>query len=361
MRPAILDAAKTKWPTVAVQPVACADALMAISIEHPQPELLAKFLSDFGLSSVSHPERILLRSKEGGAFCYIIEQGSKARVNGFYYKMSNQSDASEVAARLGGTVKAMALPGGGSAVETVDPLGAAVTLVWDCEWVANPAGLPPLTNVRGRTDRINMPYPSNACSANVRRIGHIVVRTPQLREAAEWYVATLGMIASDVQTLPSGEPALVFLRCNRGDTPADHHTTVFSLSPVNIFGHVAFEVEDLDSLALGQQHLRACGWEHRWGLGRHAMGSQLFDYWAAPGGLEHEHYADGDLLSSGYPTRYSPFTLGSLWSWGHDLPSRNAPGKFSDIPYWPEGVAEELGNELSTPGRPWQQNPGSET
>jgi hypothetical protein len=119
----------------------------------------------------------------------------------------------------------------------------------------------------------------------------------------------------------------------------------------------------VESVGQGNQHLQARGWTHYWGIGRHILGSQVFDYWKDPVGDEWEHYADGDVMTSEYPTGYLPLTRGSLWAWGADLPDDMRP------PIAPEDVAkihaaggfgsmdvrrvEGLMQALSIPPRPW--------
>lgn len=43
--------------------------------------------------------------------------------------------------------------------------------------------------------------------------------------------------------------------------------------------HSSFEVHDMDIQALGHQWLKNKGYELEWGVGRHVLGSQIFDYW----------------------------------------------------------------------------------
>ena len=57
-----------------------------------------------------------------------------------------------------------------------------------------------------------------------------------------------------------------------------------------------------------------------WGIGRHVLGSQLFDYWYDPDGMEFEHYTDGDLFTAGHETHYVPLELAGIWAWGDDVP-----------------------------------------
>ena len=53
----------------------------------------------------------------------------------------------------------------------------------------------------------------------------------------------------------------------------------------------------LDDIMIGHEHLAAKGYEHFWGLGRHSLGSQVYDYWGDPWGRVHEHWADSDRLN----------------------------------------------------------------
>jgi hypothetical protein len=51
-----------------------------------------------------------------------------------------------------------------------------------------------------------------------------------------------------------------------GDKPAHVH-------------HTSFEVNDFDSQTIGHDWLRSKKWTNCWGVGRHILGSQIFDYW----------------------------------------------------------------------------------
>ena len=61
--------------------------------------------------------------------------------------------------------------------------------------------------------------------------------------------------------------------------------------------HAAFEVVDYDDLMCGHNHLKAANRTPAWGVGRHILGSQIFDYWRDPWGNELEHWTDGDLFA----------------------------------------------------------------
>ncbi len=107
-----------------------------------------------------------------------------------------------------------------------------------------------------------------------------------------------------------------FIRCDRGKTPADHHTLALVLGPVNRYVHSAYQVADLDALAAGGEYLRDHGYYRSWGIGRHVQGSQIFDYWRDPDGLLVEHFSDGDMFDCTVEPGWAAFTASGLAQWG---------------------------------------------
>lgn len=57
-----------------------------------------------------------------------------------------------------------------------------------------------------------------------------------------------------------------------------------------------------------------------WGVGRHILGSQLFDYWWDTSGNMVEHYADGDLVNEDTPVGWGEAGHESLAVWGPECP-----------------------------------------
>ena len=109
------------------------------------------------------------------------------------------------------------------------------------------------------------------------------------------------MIVSDFLYYPGQRdrgPAMSFIRCDRGSTPADHHTLALALGPSNRYVHSAYQACDLDAIAAGGEYLRELGYYRSWGIGRHIQGSQIFDYWRDPDGFLVEHFADGDMFDN---------------------------------------------------------------
>lgn len=109
---------------------------------------------------------------------------------------------------------------------------------------------------------------------------------------------------------------MVFSRLDRGDELVDHHCFFFFEGPKAHIHHSSFETHDFDTQVLGHDWLRHKGYENLWGVGRHIMGSQIFDYWYDPDKFVLEHYVDGDLLDAKEDTKLSKATLDTLYVWG---------------------------------------------
>jgi hypothetical protein len=218
-------------------------------------------------------------------------------------------------------------------------------------------------NTPGNKRRVNQTVRPPLEPSPVFRLGHVVMQRPDFDRSMQWYMRHFGLIPTDVFALPDGRPNLAFMRLDRGSEPADHHSLAILGGPATNLLHVSFETFDIDSLGQGHQILRAAGWKHYWGIGRHQYGSQLFDYWKDPAGDEWEHYADGDVMNVDYPTGYHPLERGSLWTWGDDLPDALRP-KFSPRVLWSMLTLSRRGKidmsrmagvkqALSVPPRPW--------
>lgn len=71
----------------------------------------------------------------------------------------------------------------------------------------------------------------------------------------------------------------VFWRLDRGKEEVDHHCFFFYQGPKYHVHHASFETYDFDAQVLGHDWLREKGYKNCWGVGRHVLGSQIFDYW----------------------------------------------------------------------------------
>jgi hypothetical protein len=358
----------------AIQPLVCPPALgRAVELaflmwEKKSLAPTAQFLNDFGMQVVSQTEEKLIARGTGKApAIYVAHRGGENRFLGSAFVMSDDTDLTRYIKEFGATViDSTQIPGSGRGIELKDPAGRQVWLIQSQTQVeALPVreSVTHLTNGPNVRARINQPLRTPIEPARVIRIGHFVLQTVNFLALAQWYIRVLGLIPSDVQYLADGSPNLAFCRLNLGPTPADHHTVVFVGAIEEKYEHSAYEVIDLDALGQGQQVLKAKGHKHMWGIGRHVLGSQLFDYWHDPEGFELEHYADGDLFTADFETGYSPLTFGSIWAWGQDAPSSMKPSKsprnlwrvFQHLRNGRLNVKrlKLLGEALDPPARPW--------
>ena len=181
-------------------------------------------------------------------------------------------------------------------------------------------GRPPLPlNFGSGPARVNATQRPARRPAEIQRLGHVVLGTTRFRAALDWYLDTLGLIVSDFLYLDGQRdrgPAMAFIRCDLGSVPADHHTLAMALQPHTGYVHSAYELTDLDEVAVSGEYLRERGYRHAWGLGRHIQGSQIFDYWRDPDRLMFEHYTDGDVFDAAMEPGWAPLSASGLAQWG---------------------------------------------
>jgi catechol-2,3-dioxygenase len=327
-----------------------------------------RFWRDFGLHIVSTtPQRLVARAAGSAACVAVAERGSANRFVGPALRMSDDTDLAIYVNRLGGTwLSPEGIPGGGRGVAVEDPCGRSV---WLLQGQTRVEPLPmrspqtSLTNTSRHAPRVNRTVRTPIEPAQVAKLGHLVLQTVDFSTMAQWYMQVLGLIPTDVQYLSDGSPNLAFCRLDLGDAPADHHSLVLVGGLEEKYEHSAYEVIDLDALGQGQQVLRAAGHSHMWGIGRHLLGSQLFDYWRDPDGFELEHYADGDLFTADHETEYSPLTFSGIWAWGDDAPASMKPKMnlrtlLRVLKLLRSGAITPqrlklLGSALGAPARPW--------
>ncbi len=298
--------------------------LALLEFAGPDAEVAKRFFTGFGLQHRQGDDGSLEFSAEAGApVAVIYRQAAKASFVGPTFAVTTVAELEQLAARTGAAAPApLQLPGHPPGVILTDPNGVSVKVAHFEAWRTLPAcGEAALVNRGDDKPRINAPRRPQRSPSRVLRLGHMVLGTPEWEATARFYIETLGLIPSDVQALPDGRPAVAFLRCDRGDEPTDHHTFVVARLPVMDFEHAAFEVPDLDEVGMGGQMLREGGFRRAWGIGRHILGSQIFDYWFGPDGRKFEHFADGDLFDAARPTRYHAMSVAGLSQWGPPVPS----------------------------------------
>lgn len=348
------------------EPIIKADAMAYVRFSRRDPDRMERFLKDFGLHPVEVVDGVRYYRGCGEApYLVAVAPGLEDAFAGFGVTVQERADLVRLAAAVDAPISAVDAPGGGERVRLTDPYGLGVDVVAGQRPVAPlaEAAAPSPVNTPTAKARVNQTVRPPLRPSPIYKLGHVVLQRPDFDLAAQWYMRHIGLIPSDVQVLADGAPALAFFRLDRDERPADHHSVAILGAPGVGLLHVSFETFDMDAVGQGHQFLRAQGWTPYWGVGRHMLGSQFFDYWKDPVGDEWEHYADGDVMDAAYPTGYHPLARGSLWLWGDDLPDSMRPdapmdaledihaaGGFGDMPL--EKVRGFM-TAMQLPPRPW--------
>ncbi len=322
----------TPQPKRCQKPTVKAQKLAYLLFELPDLDIAEKFLCDFGLTTAFRDEKHLyMRSAGPEPFCYRATKAEKETFIGFGFMVGGIEDLEGLAKVSGASgIQKSGYIGGGHCVRLTDPSGFIVEAVCDQEVVVplqHRSALP--LNYELKTPRVNDTQRPPVNTPEVLKLGHTVLEVADYQETCAWYTQHFGLIPSDVQVLSDGSPVVVFLRLDLGSTPADHHTMAIAQGFMPSYSHSAYELVDADAVGMGQRILRERGWKHSWGIGRHILGSQIFDYWQDPWGHKLEHYCDGDVFTDDLPMGVHPVSREAMSQWGQVMPTSFTKPKIS--------------------------------
>ncbi len=287
------------------EPIARAKDLAYVRMQAPDLEIGEKFIHDFGLIISDRTSKTLYaRGTDSPHHVYILHEGAPD-CRSIAFHMHSVDDLETLHREAGATpVEKLDEPGGGYVVRLTDPQGLTVEAIFGMEELAPiDAGVAIPLNIDGQRNRVGRFADVRRGAATVKRIGHLVIETKQVEESYRWYWKHFGSLRTDKVLQPSGEDGMLFARLDKGLEYTDHHTVGFQLciDGTERLQHVSFEVQNFDDVMIGHDHLRSNkAYKHVWGIGRHRLGGQIYDYWKDPWGRIHEHWADSDLLNSEY-------------------------------------------------------------
>ncbi|MGH3523763.1 MAG: VOC family protein [Mycobacterium sp.] len=314
-------ARKGEHPGRSRNPLIKVDDLAWLEFEKPDLVRAEAFAHAFGFATVLRTDdELQLRGADARAPSVIIRQGNATRFRGMAFRAQDEADLLRLANATATRTRPLPDSIGGLTVALVDPSGIPVHVVAGTHQLdALPAQTPHTFNFGHDLRRVNSTQRPPRIPTTVQRLGHVVLQSTEYTKALNWYLDTLGMIVSDFLFFPGQRdrgPTMSFIRCDRGMTPADHHTMAIALGPSNRYVHSAYQVCDLDALAAGGEYLQDHGYQRSWGIGRHIQGSQIFDYWRDPDGFLVEHFTDGDMFDNTLEPGWAPFTRSGLAQWG---------------------------------------------
>jgi catechol 2,3-dioxygenase-like lactoylglutathione lyase family enzyme len=262
-----------------------------VRLSAPDLGRMEAFLTDFGMVKVHRDEkRLYMRGVGDSPFLHVTELGEPG-VIGFGYELRDPALLGEISKLPGATgIETPDAPGSGQRVRLRDPNGLWVELVCARDRVER---LPARPLVRGPDG-----HARSSGSARVERIAHTAYMTPDLPQAIAWYQGSLGVIPTDELYVGSTDNVIgQFNRVNLGETLVDHHVIFLLRGARAGMHHVSYQVEGVDDIFFGFDHMHRNEHDHVRGIGRHALGSQIFNYWMSPYDQMHEHWISHEKMN----------------------------------------------------------------
>ncbi|KAH7124320.1 Glyoxalase/Bleomycin resistance protein/Dihydroxybiphenyl dioxygenase [Dactylonectria macrodidyma] len=308
---------------------------------HPDLEASHAFLIDFGFQEchrTANPERIFYKGYNDQPVLYVAEKTDVPQFFGGSLEAKSLEDLERAAKLPGaGRIRDSDFPGGGKVVTVIDPDNVPINVVFGYETVER--GDPPQS-----VNSYNFPQESDDTKprrgafqrvppgpAPVYKLGHFGHKASNIAILSAWYMKHFNLRSVDVQGNPfvKDEDMAVFYNIDLGNHFSDHHSFFhFAFFPGQKFPgphHASFEVHDFDIQQQGHYHLLRNKYTQMWGLGRHLLGSQIFDYWYDPHGFTIEHYSDGDVVNEdNIPERHTVERMEEFTIWGGPLNLKGA-------------------------------------
>ncbi len=299
------------------------DDIEYVIFRHPDLPTIRQFMIDYGLlDAVQQGDSLYLRGYGDAPFAYVTSQGDAAFV-GMGFRVASQDALVQLATRFSAQIEDCPHPGGGQYFHTLDPDGRRLEFVFAAQRLEPlPCGGAPIewNDAHGKNRLGRYQRPEHGPS-HVQRLGHLAVFSPTPEQLIQWYGENLGMKPSEL--IHGGDESQVlaaFLHLDKGPQWTDHHTLAIVGAATAGLDHVSFECRDFDDVGMGHMLMLDKGYTHRWGIGRHFHGSQIFDYWTDPVGFHVEHFSDGDMVNEYTPTLSYPFGRDTLLQWGPAFP-----------------------------------------
>ncbi|CAI7607523.1 unnamed protein product [Penicillium pancosmium] len=295
--------------------------------QHPDLDQITTFLQDFGMTVTKKTDQeIWYRGYGDDQYVYYARKGPKEFLGGTFTVESYED--LEKASKLptaSSIEKLSDSPGGGFIVKLTDPEGFPLNLMYG-QAPAEKGEYPEKLTInyeqdKPRTRRFQRFEPGPAA---VHKLGHFGLCTQDFETMVNFYTTTFNIVPTDFLYVEKEEKkhnVALFAHIDRGADYVDHHSFFISTNATTHVHHCSFEVHDFDTQKLGHQWLAEKKYESVWGVGRHILGSQIFDYWWDTTGNMIEHYADGDLVNNQTPIGYGPAGDESLAVWGPEVPA----------------------------------------
>ena len=300
------------------EPIIKVKRLAYVRVAAPDLDRAVVFLEEFGLRVAARTaEAVHLRGTDPDPPCYVLTRSAPG-VLAIAFEADDVTDLERISKLEGASpVDKLDEPAGGQVVRLRDPQGMQVEIVHGRAALAPIDSSPPHDyNMDGRRPRAGTLPSVRPGPSHVRRIGHLVLESADPASVHRWYHERFGLRKTDELHRPDGGTLMLFASLDRGSEFVDHHVVGFqyAMDEGARVQHMAFEVDNFDDLMAGHQHLKSKRRKAVWGVGRHRYGGQIFDYWANPWGVIHEHWTDTDLVNDeSVPTDSDAAELEEYW------------------------------------------------
>ncbi|KAJ5629929.1 hypothetical protein N7528_003586 [Penicillium herquei] len=300
-----------------------------VYFDHHDLEAFAKFAKDFGFVEAERKGKtIYFRGYGIDPYIYVASQSSKSKsqFKGAAFIAKDRENFEKAAKLPDAICKTLdEAPGGGEMITFARPNGTFLHVIYgQAEREMNDEKEPPTATHESHGPRKGQFQRYHEGPALIHKLGHYGYVCKEFQTELEFYTGNFNFIHSDVLYLPQfpDREVMTFMHLDLGEEYTDHHTLFLQrASPTareTYVHHTSFEVEDFDTQLMGHHYLAKKGWTSVWGVGRHILGSQIFDYWYDSSKFKIEHYADGDVVNQDNPTRRE--AVGPLSVWGPELP-----------------------------------------
>jgi hypothetical protein len=256
--------------------------LLGFTTAVPNPDEVANFYREAGIVEANGR----YHGSDDGASVR-LEEGDFRRLVQVDVGAESESDIDAIAERLRHNGASPIVTSGELHVVEAASQVRFVVKVVELEAVGAPVSPFPV-NAYGNIVRRNRRAAGVFATARApRRLGHLVIGSPNRQATRDFIVNGLGFKSSD-----EIDGVISFLRCS-----FEHHNIAVVDSEVPILQHYSWECDDTDHVgSLASSLLRFTPERHVWGLGRHFAGSNYYWYLRDPSGAFIELYSDMDII-----------------------------------------------------------------
>ncbi len=289
-------------------------SLLHYALEVPDQSVGQRYYRDFGLADESgRGAAVRLRAGRQPRESVLLYEGPRKRLHHLCFGATGEDFArTRESVRRAGVAEVdppKDAPGGGlwlrdadgNLVNVREEAPSAVTT--EVPAAFNGPGYAPRQAVRGA--------PGRELPVAPRRLGHVLLFSPDIDRQIDFYTRVLGMKLTD-----RSQTIIAFMRCT-----TDHHNLALLASSAPGFHHGSFEVGGVDEIGMGAARMAERGWQPGWGFGRHVIGSNFFYYIRDPWGSFAEYFYDLDQIPESCAWEPRDFPADdSLYIWGPPVP-----------------------------------------